>query len=160
MAKCITRTINSNGDAVLAAISDPAKVAARSVADRYGAQIRDVEAIAEADDIDAVVLCTPTDLHAQQIELFASAGKAVFCEKPIDPESERVRACLDVVNETGTPPPPSWLGSTGGLIHFMGVKAAIRSAGSARRRWASLHRATRARRQWTTSPVPVASSRT
>ena len=68
------RAVSGNDDAVLAAISDPVEAAARSVADRYGAQIRDVEAIAAADDIDAAVLCTPTDLHAQQIELFARAG--------------------------------------------------------------------------------------
>ena len=62
--------------------------------------MRTVDEIASA-DIDAVVLCTPTDLHAEQIELFSRAGKAVFCEKPIDLDSARVRACLEVVEETG-----------------------------------------------------------
>ena len=95
------RAVSGNDDAVLAAISDPVEAAAKSVADRYGADIRDVDAIVAADDIDAVVLCTPTDLHAQQIELFARAGKAVFCEKPIDLDSARVRSCLSVVEETG-----------------------------------------------------------
>ena len=57
------------------------------------------DGIAGGDDIDAVI-CTPTNLHAQQVEKFAYAGKAVFCEKPIDLDSGRVRACLDVVDET------------------------------------------------------------
>ena len=117
------RAVSGNDDAVLAAISDPVEVAAKSLADRYGAQIRDVEAIAAADDIDAVVLCTPTDLHAQQIELFARAGKAVFCEKPIDLDSARVRACLSVVEETGA---TLMVGFNRRFDpHFMGVKAAI-----------------------------------
>ncbi len=96
------RAVNGNEKAVLAAVFDPVEAAAAAVAERYGAEIRDLDAIATADDIDAVVLCTPTDLHAQQIELFARAGKAVFCEKPIDLDSARVRDCIDVVNETGT----------------------------------------------------------
>jgi myo-inositol 2-dehydrogenase/D-chiro-inositol 1-dehydrogenase len=39
----------------------------------------------------------PTDTHADLIERVARAGKAVFCEKPIDLDATRVRSCLDVV---------------------------------------------------------------
>ena len=117
------RAVNGNEKAVLAAVFDPVEAAAAAVAERYGAEIRDLDAIATADDIDAVVLCTPTDLHAQQIELFARAGKAVFCEKPIDLDSARVRDCIDVVNETGT---TLMVGFNRRFDpHFMGVKAAI-----------------------------------
>ena len=48
-----------------------------------------------------MVVCTPTDTHADLIERFARAGKAIFCEKPIDLDVARVRACLKVVAETG-----------------------------------------------------------
>jgi myo-inositol 2-dehydrogenase/D-chiro-inositol 1-dehydrogenase len=44
-----------------------------------------------------VVICTPTDTHADLIEQFVKAGKAVFCEKPIDLSLARVKACLEVV---------------------------------------------------------------
>src|SRR3546814_3472398 len=37
------------------------------------------------------------------IEAAARAGKAIFCEKPIDLDLQRTRACLDVVRETGVP---------------------------------------------------------
>ena len=47
-----------------------------------------IDAIAAAKDIDAVVICTPTDTHADLIERFAKAGKAIFCEKPIDLERQ------------------------------------------------------------------------
>ena len=117
------RAVDGNEKAVLAAVFDPVEAAAAAVAERYDAEIRDLDAIAAADDIDAVVLCTPTDLHAQQIELFARAGKAVFCEKPIDLDSARVRDCIDVVNETGT---TLMVGFNRRFDpHFMGVKAAI-----------------------------------
>ncbi|MBC7736333.1 MAG: inositol 2-dehydrogenase, partial [Candidatus Saccharibacteria bacterium] len=56
--------------------------------------------ILAAGDIDAVVICTPTDTHADLIEAFAKAGKAIFCEKPIDLSLDRVKACLKVVRDT------------------------------------------------------------
>ena len=40
------------------------------------------------------MICTPTDTHADLIERFARAGKAIFCEKPIDLDVARVKACL------------------------------------------------------------------
>ena len=119
------RAVDGNDKAVLAAVFDPVEAAAALVAEQYGAEIRDLDTIAAADDIDAVIICTPTDLHAQQIEQFARAGKAVFCEKPIDLDSARVRACLDVVNETGA---NLMVGFNRRFDpHFMGVKATIES---------------------------------
>ena len=117
------RAVNSNKRAILAAVFDPVESAAALVAERYSAEIRDLDTIAAADDIDAVIICTPTDLHAHQIEQFTGAGKDVFCEKPIDLDSARVRACLDVVNETGA---TLMVGFNRRFDpHFMGVKAAI-----------------------------------
>ena len=69
----------------------------RRSADQYGCEVRTIEAILAAKDIDAVVICTPTDTHADLIEQFVKAGKAVFCEKPIDLSLARVKACLEVV---------------------------------------------------------------
>ena len=34
-------------------------------------------------DVDAVALCSPSALHADQVVAFAEAGKHVFCEKPL-----------------------------------------------------------------------------
>ncbi|HEY4161496.1 MAG TPA: inositol 2-dehydrogenase [Dongiaceae bacterium] len=51
--------------------------------------------------VDAVVICSPTDAHAEQIEAAAQAGKAIFCEKPIDLSLERVDRCLAAVRKAG-----------------------------------------------------------
>ncbi|MGR3662639.1 MAG: inositol 2-dehydrogenase [Paracoccaceae bacterium] len=88
--------------AVLTAIADPVADAANAVKKRHGCDIRTIEQIEMADDIDAVVICTPTDTHADLIERFARAGKAIFCEKPIDLNISRVKDCLKVVAETNT----------------------------------------------------------
>ncbi|MEP1206998.1 MAG: inositol 2-dehydrogenase [Rhizobiaceae bacterium] len=84
----------------LVAVSDPVQQAAEAMQAEHGCDIRSIDDIAVADDIDAVVICTPTDTHADLIEKFCRAGKAVFCEKPIDLDLQRVRTCLQVVEET------------------------------------------------------------
>jgi myo-inositol 2-dehydrogenase/D-chiro-inositol 1-dehydrogenase len=85
----------------IAAVFDPVDEAARRVSDLTGARRATVEEIMKDKAIDAVLICTPTDLHAGQIEQAARAGKAIFCEKPIDLDVKRVRDCLKVVKETG-----------------------------------------------------------
>ena len=92
--------IGSIPEASLVAVADPLVDAAVSVSTKYGCEIRTIEEIETAHDIDAVVICTPTDTHADLIERFCRASKAVFCEKPIDLSLERVKKCLGVVSQT------------------------------------------------------------
>ena len=73
----------------------------RTLAAKYGAEVRSIEAIEAAEDIDAVLICTPTDTHADLIQRFARAGKGIFCEKPVDLSLSRVQETLKVVEETG-----------------------------------------------------------
>src|SRR5215470_6251901 len=42
-------------------------------------------------DIDAVVICTPTNTHPQIILDAAAAGKHIFCEKPVKLSIERIK---------------------------------------------------------------------
>src|SRR5690606_23909226 len=70
-------------------------------ADAAVAEVRTIDEIEKSTDVDAVLICTPTNTHADLIERFSRAGKAVFCEKPIDLNIERVRTCLGVIKETG-----------------------------------------------------------
>jgi myo-inositol 2-dehydrogenase/D-chiro-inositol 1-dehydrogenase len=53
--------------------------------------------------VDAIIICTPTDSHAQLIEEGARAHKAVFCEKPVALDLQRTRQALRVVEESGVP---------------------------------------------------------
>jgi myo-inositol 2-dehydrogenase/D-chiro-inositol 1-dehydrogenase len=53
--------------------------------------------------VDAVAICSPTDTRADLIEQAARAKKAIFCEKPIDLEVNRTRACLKVRQSNATP---------------------------------------------------------
>lgn len=97
------RNITASGAAKLVAIADVDTAAAARLAEAAGAEVRDVEAIIAAGDVDAVLIGTPTDTHAGLIESAARAGKAVLCEKPVDLAAARVEACLKVVEAAGTP---------------------------------------------------------
>jgi len=95
------RSFSGIATARIAAVFDPDDAAARAAIDLTGARRATVDEIMADPAIDAVMICTPTDLHADQVEMAAEAGKAIFCEKPIDLEVARVRACLKVVARTG-----------------------------------------------------------
>ena len=97
IGKVHAKAVSGDENATLLAVADAFPAAAQAIADRYGCTVRTIDEIAAADDIDAVVICTPTDTHADLIEQFVKAGKAVFCEKPIDLSLERVKSCLGVV---------------------------------------------------------------
>jgi myo-inositol 2-dehydrogenase/D-chiro-inositol 1-dehydrogenase len=100
IGKVHAKAITGDASAQLVAVADAMPAAAEAIAAQYGCEVRSIEAIEAAKDIDAVVICTPTDTHADLIERFARAGKAVFCEKPIDLSLDRVKACLKVVHDT------------------------------------------------------------
>ncbi len=102
IGKVHARAITGDANARLVAVADAMAPAAEAVARQYGCEVRTIDAIEAAGDIDAVVICTPTDTHADLIERFARAGKAIFCEKPVDLSIARVSDCLKVVEETKT----------------------------------------------------------
>ena len=45
--------------------------------------VKSVQEVLEHPAVNAVLIASPTPLHAQQIEASAQAGKAIFCEKPV-----------------------------------------------------------------------------
>jgi myo-inositol 2-dehydrogenase/D-chiro-inositol 1-dehydrogenase len=101
IGKVHAKAVGSNPDAKLVAVADAFEKAAKDIANKYGAEVRTIDEIEAAKDIDAVIICTPTDTHADLIERFARAGKAIFCEKPIDLDVKRVKKCLATVEKTG-----------------------------------------------------------
>jgi myo-inositol 2-dehydrogenase/D-chiro-inositol 1-dehydrogenase len=84
-------------------VVDVNAAAAHALAGRYGAQATEKETALSDPEVDAVIIASSTDTHADLAVAAARAGKAIFCEKPIDLSSERVDACLAVVREAGVP---------------------------------------------------------
>jgi len=97
------RNIAAAADARLVALADVDKGAAKKLAQATGAEVREAMDIVKAGDIDALLIGTPTDTHADLIEAGAKVGKAVFCEKPVALASKRVERCIKIVEAAGIP---------------------------------------------------------
>lgn len=85
----------------LAAVVDVYAPAAGALADEYGARVASEDEVFADERIDAVLIASATDTHAELIERGARTGKAIFCEKPVDLSLERVQRCLATVEEHG-----------------------------------------------------------
>lgn len=63
--------------------------------------VRDADIILQDPEIKAVIVCSPTDLHAEYAIKAARAGKDVFVEKPVDYRIERVKEVIRAAKESG-----------------------------------------------------------
>ncbi|KLE34098.1 Gfo/Idh/MocA family oxidoreductase [Aurantiacibacter luteus] len=75
----------------------------QAMADKYGIGFAttDYEAMLERDDVDAVILCTPTQMHADQAIKAMDAGKHVEVEIPLADSLADAEAVLAKSQETG-----------------------------------------------------------
>jgi myo-inositol 2-dehydrogenase/D-chiro-inositol 1-dehydrogenase len=93
--------VAARADSSVALVADADAAAADSLAKATGAAVASIDEIISSRAIEAVAICAPTDMHSDLIERAARAGKAIFCEKPIDLDAARIRRCLDVVKTAG-----------------------------------------------------------
>jgi len=82
-------------------VVDVDAAAAKSLAQQHGAQVASVETALADKAVGAVVIGSSTDTHSDLITRSAAAGKAIFCEKPVDLSVERAQACADAVKRAG-----------------------------------------------------------
>jgi myo-inositol 2-dehydrogenase/D-chiro-inositol 1-dehydrogenase len=85
----------------LACVCDADASAAESLAAQRDAVVSSVDAALADPAVDALLIASSTDTHADLIEAGARAGKAVFCEKPLDLDSARARRCVDAADRAG-----------------------------------------------------------
>jgi myo-inositol 2-dehydrogenase/D-chiro-inositol 1-dehydrogenase len=97
------RSIRALDGAEVVAVADAVPAAADTLAAQTGAAVREAEALLASDDVDAVVIGTPTDTHFDLIHGAAKHGKAIFCEKPIDMSVDNIHACIEAVGAAGVP---------------------------------------------------------
>ena len=99
--KIITATLEASSllDVVLVVENDPkviesAKSGSPKIRFQFAHQFEDAIANSE---VEAIILCTPHQFHAKQIQAAAKAGKHVFCEKPLcltfDDAQAAIAAC-------------------------------------------------------------------
>ena len=90
-------------EANLVAVSDIFVEAAEKLASDFQipAAYKDHRRIMEDKTIEAVVICSSTDTHAMMIAEAATAGKHIFCEKPIDHDLSKIDHVLAAVEQAG-----------------------------------------------------------
>lgn len=97
------RSISQIDGAIVGALADALPEAAKALATQTGATVLSSEDLIDGNDVDAVVIGTPTDTHYELIHAAARAGKAVFCEKPVDMSADRIRDCIKAIETAGVP---------------------------------------------------------
>ena len=73
-------------------VIDPFEDAARSLAEAVGARTASFDEAVADPEIGGIVVASSTDTHLDFSIAGISAGKAVFCEKPLDLDIEKARA--------------------------------------------------------------------
>lgn len=96
-------TLRGMSNARAVAVADAMPAAAASLAATLDARVMDTAALVNDPGIDAVIIGTPTTTHYDLIHAAAAAGKAIFCEKPIDLSVARIHDCLAAVEKAGVP---------------------------------------------------------
>jgi myo-inositol 2-dehydrogenase/D-chiro-inositol 1-dehydrogenase len=87
----------------LLAVADVFEESAREIASQLEIPVaeKDYRVLLENKDIDAVVICSSTDTHAQIISEAAGAGKHIFCEKPIALDLDKIDQAIAAVKKSG-----------------------------------------------------------
>ncbi|MGB6242723.1 MAG: Gfo/Idh/MocA family oxidoreductase [Castellaniella sp.] len=75
----------------------------RAVAQKYGIEqaATDLDAVLDRPDVDAVILCTPTQMHAAQAMACLRAGKHVQVEIPMADSLQDAQALVDLARQSG-----------------------------------------------------------
>ena len=82
----------------LAAVVDPVEASAQALAAEWGAAVRTLEQVMADPGIAGVVVASSTDTHLDYSMRAIAAGKAVFCEKPIDQDLGRARSAAQALD--------------------------------------------------------------
>jgi len=90
-------------NARLVAVADIDLEAAESLAADLNIEtvVQDYAHLLEQEDLQAIVISSATDTHAQIIMEAAAAGKHIFCEKPLDFKLSRIDDALEAVKAGG-----------------------------------------------------------
>src|SRR5580692_5775874 len=84
----------ARSDLELKYIVDPNREAAQPLARLTGAVVVDSDAALGDASISGVIIASATNAHLDQALQAAAAGKAIFCEKPLDLDLARARGAV------------------------------------------------------------------
>lgn len=88
---------------VLKAVCSRTAGKVNAFAEQWGYRSAEIDwkAVISRDDIDAVDICTPNDMHAEIAVAAAEAGKMILCEKPLARTLTEAQSMVDAVEKSG-----------------------------------------------------------
>src|SRR6476620_5994535 len=95
--------IAKHPQAELAYIYDVNAAAAGQLAAQLGSQVAASPEEIWASDVDAVLIASSTNTHAELLSGAIRANKPTYCEKPIDLDIQRVKEVLQQAQQTNLP---------------------------------------------------------
>ena len=103
IASVHAQAIDEVPGATLVQVCDGGSGRGRDLAQRFGARyVHDVASVIADDGVDAVVVTTPSGLHAEAAIAAAEHGKHALVEKPLDVLLTRCDAMIDAAQRHGT----------------------------------------------------------
>ena len=104
IGKMHAEIISSHPDANLKFVYDVNKEFASKVAKQNNAElVNSPEEAINNEKINAILIASATPTHTKFITMGAKAGKAIFCEKPIDLDINKVNECMEEINGIDVP---------------------------------------------------------
>ncbi len=102
IGKIHAQNIDLNPQLALHSVSDPMMAAATELAEQYKASVISIEEVFSNDAVDLLIIASPTNTHADFIELASQNGKPSLCEKPIDNDPARASQCIEKLRQQHT----------------------------------------------------------
>jgi myo-inositol 2-dehydrogenase/D-chiro-inositol 1-dehydrogenase len=95
--------VQSVPQAEVIAIADVNSDSAKNIARSFGitSVFSSYKDIINHPEVEAVIICSPTNTHAKYIIESAQAGKHIFCEKPVDLSLEVIKEAIKEVEKAG-----------------------------------------------------------
>ena len=104
IGKMHAEIVTAHPEANLQFVYDVNKEFASQVAKQNNAEfLNSPEEAINNDKINAVLIASATPTHTKFIKMGAMAGKAVFCEKPIDLDINKVNECMNEIKGVNIP---------------------------------------------------------
>ena len=80
-------------------VIDPNAEAAARIGAPFGAGLASLDEALADPDVKGVVICSSTNMHLEHALACLAAGKAVFCEKPVDLDLDKARAAASAFRD-------------------------------------------------------------
>ena len=97
----MARRLTGHADFLVAGIAEPDAARSHDIEAAGLERFESLDTVLLRDDVDAVILTTPNELHEEQVTQCARAGKHVFCEKPLGLTAASARRSVAACKDAG-----------------------------------------------------------